>query len=57
MDDIMVSPDITVISSRIIKYKDDNGQEMPIANTYQERKQQPSDHYPVRAVISTEGFF
>jgi hypothetical protein len=57
MDDILVSPGITVLSAQIIKYKNPDGTERTLPRSYKERSEQPSDHNPVRAVISTEGLF
>jgi len=43
-----------VITSGVYRYKDENGAELPVPKTYQERELNPSDHYPVYADFNFE---
>lgn len=59
LDDVMVSPDLagSVLSARILRYKDAQGRELPLPTTYEQRSRQPSDHFPVLTEISTGVLF
>ncbi len=50
MDGILVNAAAAsaVRSSQTVRYVDENGQVLPIPNTYDRRRQQPSDHFMLR---------
>ena len=37
----------TIIDARVYRYKDKDGKKKPIPKTYDEREQNPSDHFPI----------
>ncbi|UPT73583.1 MAG: hypothetical protein M0D55_17240 [Elusimicrobiota bacterium] len=49
MDAILVSKSLrgAVKAAEVYRYKDDQGRAKPIPRTYEERSQNPSDHFPV----------
>ncbi len=49
MDAILVNSALenSIQSARVFRYKDSHGHALPLPETYQERSQNPSDHYPV----------
>ncbi len=59
LDDIFVSPELvrSIKSARILRYRDRAGRVRPIAETFEQRKLQPSDHLPVKITVSTEELF
>jgi hypothetical protein len=58
LDDIKITPGtVKVLEARVVRYKDQYGNLMPIPDTYDQRSKQPSDHFPVTVTISTEGLW
>lgn len=55
MDDIMVSPSLapSVLSAQIVRYHNKDGSIKAIPQTYEQRSEQPSDHFPVLLKLST----
>lgn len=49
MDTIFVNTVLenSIQSARVFRYKDSHGHALPLPETYQERNQNPSDHFPV----------
>jgi predicted extracellular nuclease len=59
LDDLKVSPNLKdrVLEAKVVRYRDQAGKILPFANTFDERKIQPSDHLPIMIRINTEGFW
>lgn len=59
LDDIFISPGLerSIKSARILRYRDEAGRLRPIAETFEQRKLQPSDHLPVQITVSTAELF
>lgn len=59
MDDLMVSSDLRkyVSSASVVRYHNDQGEILPVPQTYEQRALQPSDHFPVMIDISTVEIF
>lgn len=56
LDAVLVSPEgkDLVVGGGVYRYIDENGQPMMPPDTYEDRKKQPSDHFPVRIVIDRQ---
>lgn len=59
IDAVFVSPSLakSIVDARVYRYKDANGNVKPLPRTYDERSQNPSDHFPVMVKVSTEKIF
>ena len=53
IDGIIVDRDsnVEVIEAGIYRYKDESGKIKPVPDTYDDRKKNPSDHFPVWAIL------
>ncbi len=58
IDAILVSEPLShaILSARVMRYKDDFGNEKPLPRRYAEREQNPSDHLPTVVDIATAPF-
>ena len=56
LDSILLVPPFQdlVLSAQVYRYKNADGTEKPIPTTFEERKKNPSDHYPVYAEIDLQ---
>lgn len=59
LDAIFVSPSLknSIEDIRVYRYKDENGNEKPLPDSFEERSRNPSDHFPITVTISTEEIF
>lgn len=59
LDALFVTPGLedNIVSIETYRYKDAEGKELPLPNTYAERARNPSDHYPLVLTLSTEDVF
>lgn len=59
LDAVFVSPSLKQSVEQVVvyRYKDENGNQKPLPNSFEERSQNPSDHFPVMVTISTEEVF
>jgi hypothetical protein len=59
LDTIYVSPVLapSVRGAAVYHYRDASGRELPLPRTFDERAQNPSDHFPVAIELSTERIF
>jgi hypothetical protein len=46
-----------VLSASVYRYKDGNGNELPLPRSFNERQKNPSDHYPVVLKLKTSRIF
>jgi endonuclease/exonuclease/phosphatase family metal-dependent hydrolase len=56
LDAIMVNPALAsaVVSAKVYRYKYSNGQTKPLPESWNQRNENPSDHFPVVIEVSTE---
>lgn len=59
LDAIFVTPSLasSVLDVEVFRYKDRNGREKRLPQSWDERSQNPSDHFPITVRISTEKIF
>ena len=49
LDAVLVNRSLTahVTDASVYRYRNEQGKELPLPNTYNQRKKNPSDHFPV----------
>ncbi|MEK7357130.1 MAG: hypothetical protein AAB250_11825 [Bdellovibrionota bacterium] len=59
IDAVFVSSSLasSVLEAGVYRYKDSNGREIPLPTTWDERSENPSDHFPVFVRVSTKQIF
>jgi endonuclease/exonuclease/phosphatase family metal-dependent hydrolase len=59
LDALFVTPGLqdNVVSIETYRYKDADGNELPLPQTFNERARNPSDHFPLTLTLSTEDVF
>ncbi len=59
LDALFVTPGLTdnVVAIETYRYKDADGNALPLPQTFNERARNPSDHYPLVLTLSTEDVF
>ena len=56
MDDIRATSNLftSILKAWVVRYKDSAGNVLPFAETYDQRRRQPSDHLPIAIELSTD---